>query len=53
VAEAGVNPALVTTANRRRFLRTVLAARGLAAPVLAYEEIGLDARPAMMGQVPA
>lgn len=53
VAEAGVNAALVTTANRRRFLRTVLAARGLAAPVLAYEEIGLDARPAMMGQVPA
>ena len=51
-AEGGVQPAIVTTALRRRFLRTVLAARGLSAPVLAYEEIGLDVRPAMLGQVP-
>lgn len=53
VAESGVQAAFVTSGLRRRFLRTVLAAKGLSAPVLAYEEIGLDARPAMVGQVPA
>ena len=52
-AETGVFPALVTSTLRRRFLRTVLAARGLSAPVLSYEEIGLEARPALVGQVPA
>ncbi len=52
-AEAGVYPALVTSSLRRRFLRTVVGAKGLGAPVLSYEEIGMDARPAMVGQVPA
>lgn len=51
-AERGTQPALVTTALRRRFLRTVVAARGLHVPVLSFEEIGLDARPAMVGVVP-
>lgn len=52
-AEAGTFPALVTSTLRRRFLRTVLGAKGLANPVLSYEEIGLEARPAMVGMVPA
>ena len=52
-AESGVQPAFVTSGLRRRFLRTVLAAKGLTTPVLAYEEIGLEARPAIIGQVPA
>ena len=52
-AENGVYPALVTSTLRRRFLRTVIGAKGLGAPVLSYEEIGMDARPAMVGQVPA
>lgn len=52
-AESGLQPALVTSSLRRRFLRTVLGARGLTTPVLSYEEIGLEARPAMIGQVPA
>ena len=51
-AESGTFPALVTSTLRRRFLRTVLAARGLSAPVLSYEEIGLEARPSLVGQVP-
>lgn len=51
-AETGIYPALVTSTLRRRFLRTVLAAKGLTAPVLSYEEIGLEARPAMVGIVP-
>jgi flagellar biosynthesis protein FlhA len=51
-AETGVQPALVTSTLRRRFLRTVLGAKGLTAPVLSYDEIGTEARPAMIGQVP-
>ncbi len=51
-AETGVTAAIVTSTLRRRFLRTVLAAKGLSAPVLSYEEIGLEARPAIVGLVP-
>lgn len=50
--ETGVSPALVTSSLRRRFLRTVLSAKGATAPVLSYEEIGIEARPAMVGLVP-
>lgn len=50
--ETGVFPALVTSSLRRRFLRTVLIAKGLSSPVLSYEEIGMEARPAMVGIVP-
>jgi flagellar biosynthesis protein FlhA len=53
LAQGGVAPALVTPAHRRRFLRTVLLAKGLLAPVLSYEEIGLEARPALVGTVAA
>ncbi len=52
-AETGVYPALVTSVVRRRFLRTVAQAKGLQMPVLSYEEIGTEARPALLGQVPA
>jgi flagellar biosynthesis protein FlhA len=52
-ADAGAMPALVTSAARRRFLRTVVQARGLVTPVLSYEEIGTDSRPALLGQVAA
>jgi flagellar biosynthesis protein FlhA len=51
--ENGVQPAFVIGTSRRRFLRTVLGAKGIPTPVLSYEEIGLDARPAMVGLVPA
>ena len=51
-AEAGTFPALVTSTLRRRFLRTVMGAKGLTAPVLSYEEIGMEARPALVGVVP-
>lgn len=49
----GVFPAIVTNTRRRRFLRTVMRAKGLTAPVLSFEEIGVDARPALVGVVPA
>lgn len=52
-AESGVFPALVTSVARRRFLRTVVQAKGLQMPVLSYEEIGTEARPALIGQIPA
>lgn len=53
LAKTGVSPALVTSSRRRRFLHTVMAARGLGASVLSYEEIGLDARPALVGTIAA
>ncbi|SIO32075.1 flagellar biosynthesis protein FlhA [Vannielia litorea] len=52
-AESGVSPALVTTSRRRRFLKTVLTAKGIGAPVLSFEEIGMDARPALLGVIAA
>ena len=51
-AEAGTYPAVVTSTRRRRFLRTVMAAKGIMNPVLSFEEIGIDARPALVGLVP-
>jgi flagellar biosynthesis protein FlhA len=50
--ESGIFPAVVTSTRRRRFLKTVLGAKGILAPVLSFEEIGLDARPSMVGVVP-
>ncbi|WP_101067136.1 flagellar biosynthesis protein FlhA [Roseovarius salinarum] len=52
-AEQGIYPALVTSTPRRRFLRTVLFARRISNPVLSFEEIGLDAKPALVGTVAA
>lgn len=52
-AESGIYPALVTSTRRRRFLTSVLAAKGVGTPVLSFEEIGLDARPSMVGVVAA
>lgn len=53
IADSGTRAALVTQGRRRRFLRMVLTARDIAAPVLSFEEIGADARPALVAQVPA
>ncbi|RVV97968.1 flagellar biosynthesis protein FlhA [Mesobaculum littorinae] len=49
----GIFPAIVTTVRRRRYLRMVMAARGMTNPVLSFEEIGTDARPALVGTVAA
>lgn len=51
--KAGTYPAIVTSMKRRRFLRTVLTAKGLPNPVLSFEEIGVDAKPSLVGLVPA
>ncbi|NCQ24515.1 MAG: flagellar biosynthesis protein FlhA [Roseovarius sp.] len=52
-SEQGLSPAIITSTLRRRFLRTVLSARNITAPVLSFEEIGIDARPSLVGVVPA
>ena len=49
----GTFPALVTAGRRRRFLRSLLSAKGITNPVMAFEEIGLDAKPALVGTIPA
>ena len=53
VSEQGVFPVLITQGRRRRFLRSILAAKGLSNPVMAFEEIGLDAKPALVGTIAA
>ena len=50
-ADQGLFPALVTSTRRRRLLHTIMHARGLSNPVLSFEEIGLEARPALVGTV--
>jgi flagellar biosynthesis protein FlhA len=52
-ADNGLFPAVVTSTRRRRLLRTVLQARGVSNPVLSFEEIGLEAKPALVGTVAA
>lgn len=42
-------PAIVTSTKRRRFLHTVLHAKGIRNPVLSFEEIGTNVRPAILG----
>jgi flagellar biosynthesis protein FlhA len=52
IAQAGAQgryPAVVTSTKRRRFLHTVLTAKGIRNPVLSFEEIGVGARPAVLG----
>ncbi|WP_412174786.1 flagellar biosynthesis protein FlhA [Albidovulum marisflavi] len=53
VSESGTHAGLVTTGRRRRFLRTLVAARAIPAPVLSYEEVASEARPSVVGVVPA
>lgn len=52
-AAQGTYAAVVTSIRRRRFLRTVMAAKGILNPVLSFEEIGIEARPALVGLVAA
>ncbi len=53
VTEQGIFAAVVTSTRRRRYLKTILRARGISNPVLSFEEIGLEAQPALVGMVPA
>ena len=53
VGDQGIFPAVVTNTRRRRFLKTMMRAKGLNNPVLSFEEIGVDARPSLVGVVAA
>lgn len=48
----GIYPVVVTNTHRRRFLHTLMRAKGISSPVLSFEEIGLDAKPSLVGVVP-
>jgi len=48
-AEEGSYAGVVTPARRRRFVRAVLAAKGVTNPVLSFEEVSTHARPALVG----
>jgi flagellar biosynthesis protein FlhA len=52
-ADKGIYPAVITSTRRRRFLRTLMTARGIANPVLSFEEIGLEAKPSLVGTIAA
>ena len=52
-AQQGTHPAIVTSARRRRFVHTVLSARGLPNAVISYEEIGSAAVPSIVGSIAA
>ncbi|WP_435670748.1 flagellar biosynthesis protein FlhA [Marivita sp.] len=52
-SQKGLFPALVTPGRRRRFLRSLLTAKGISNPVMSFEEIGLDAKPALVGTIAA
>lgn len=52
-SDAGHFPAIITSVRRRRFLRTLLSAKGISNPVLSFEELGSEARPSLVGLVPA
>lgn len=52
-AESGTYAAIVTSTRRRRYLRMVMSARNLQNPVLSFEEVGLEARPSLVGTVAA
>ncbi len=51
--DTGIFPAVVTSSHRRRFLKTLMKAKGLGTPVLSFEEVGTDARPSLVGVVAA
>ncbi len=48
-ATQGHFAAVATSAKRRRFLKTVLSAKGIRNPVISYEEITATERPAIVG----
>ena len=48
-ATQGHFAAVATSARRRRFLKTVLSAKGIRNPVISYEEIMATERPAIVG----
>ncbi len=53
VGESGTYPALVTSAKRRRYLRTLLNAKGIPNSVLSFEEVGTEPKLSLVGLIAA
>lgn len=53
IHDKGISPALVTSTKRRRFINGLVRAKGLKCSVISFEEIGFDAKPALVGVIPA
>lgn len=49
--EGGDRIAVISTSKRRRFLRGVMAAKGLSAAVISFEEVGIDGKLSLVGTV--
>lgn len=52
VAKAGDQgryPAVITSTRRRRFIHTVLSAKGIRNPVFSFEEVGANSKPTLVG----
>ncbi len=52
-SESGFAASIVTSSRRRRFLRRIARAKGFQTPVLSFEELGLEAKPMLVGTVAA
>lgn len=52
-SENGFSASIVTSSRRRRFLRRIIRAKGFQTPILSFEELGLEARPMLVGTVAA
>lgn len=50
-ASQSIDPAIITTTKRRKFIKTILSSRGLKNHVIAFEELGFDAKPAVVGTI--
>ena len=50
-SDSGKYPAIVTSARRRKFVQTIIAAKGIRNPVFSYDEIGTRSRPFIVGSV--
>ncbi len=53
IADTGIFPAIVTSMRRRRFLHSIVSSKGLSAPVLSFEEVARDVKPAVVGMIAA
>ena len=52
-SQKGLVAPIITSSRRRRFVRKIAKAKGLSTPVISFEELGLEATPALVGTIAA
>lgn len=52
-SQKGLVAPIITSSRRRRFIRKIAKAKGLSTPVISFEELGLEATPALVGTIAA